>query len=247
MNVIGACRGALKRCSLLSPTPPLFPFLQPCRYVERIRKSPVQAVHFARAESQEIDALSQFDITVDGKPLGRITQGVLKHLVGKSVDEEGNIWNDSGKKLGKAELIPEDELEELLKEPSPFEAFPDATINGEGYAIFEGERVGKLVEGDAKKLRGMKIDADGDVLSKYGETLGKVERWEPEEGVCGCLTWMDTRFLLKHHPTHRPRGLSVRRFHPPANLSLNHNHHTTVTSIEVPYVTKRRKNTYSPS
>ena len=84
MNVIGACRGALKRCSLLSPTPPLFPFLQPCRYVERIRKSPVQAVHFARAESQEIDALSQFDITVDGKPLGRIVFKLYDDVVPKT-------------------------------------------------------------------------------------------------------------------------------------------------------------------
>jgi hypothetical protein len=34
-----------------------------------------------------------------------------------------------------------------------------------------------LIQGDAKKLAGKKVDQDGDVLDKIGNVLGKAERW----------------------------------------------------------------------
>jgi hypothetical protein len=61
----------------------------------------------------------------------------------------------SGKIIGKAELLPETERE---AEPSaPFEDFPDSIVDKSGNVIFEGRIVGKLVEGDAKKLEGKKV------------------------------------------------------------------------------------------
>ena len=115
----------------------------------------------------------------DERPVGRVVEGVLQHLVGKRSDENGDIY-DGGKKLGRAELIPDSEREDLLKEGGPFEAFPDATINGEGHLIFNGEIVGRLIEGDAKALRGKSPDASGEILDRMGRKLGMVERWEPE-------------------------------------------------------------------
>jgi len=44
-----------------------------------------------------------------------------------------------------------------------------------------GEVIGRLVEGDPKKLFGRTVDDDGDVLDKNGNVLGKAERWEEEE------------------------------------------------------------------
>lgn len=39
-----------------------------------------------------------------------------------------------------------------------------------------------MIEGDAKKLAGKKIDKDGEVVDKIGNVLGKAERWtEPDE------------------------------------------------------------------
>jgi hypothetical protein len=115
----------------------------------------------------------------DECPVGRVVEGILDHLVGKKSDENGDIF-DGGKKLGRAEVIPDSEREDLLKEGGPFEAFPDATLDGNGQLIFNGEIVGRLVEGDAKALRGKSPDASGEILDRLGRKLGVVERWEPE-------------------------------------------------------------------
>ncbi|KAL8366858.1 hypothetical protein RB595_005021 [Gaeumannomyces hyphopodioides] len=116
----------------------------------------------------------------NGKVVGRIKEGVLAHLVGKRVNETGAIWNDSGTVIGRAEPIPENELESITKESGPFEAFPDAVVNFRGMIVFKGEEIGKVAEGDAKKLRGIMVDPDGDILNRSGNVVGKAERWEPE-------------------------------------------------------------------
>jgi len=118
-----------------------------------------------------------------GRVVGRVIQGVLKNMIGRRCDKNGDVWNDNGKVMGKCEPIPDAEKEEL-KEPAPFEDFPDATVERNGDVIFEGEVIGKVIEGDAKKLHGKKVDADGDIVDRYGNVLGKAERWEaPEEEV----------------------------------------------------------------
>lgn len=111
---------------------------------------------------------------------GRVVQGILQHLVGKKVGENGEIFNDAGKVIGKAEPVPENEREDN-KEPSPFEDFPGSTVAEEGKVMFNGEQVGIVVEGDAKKLKGKTVDADGDILDKAGNQLGRAERWEAPE------------------------------------------------------------------
>lgn len=117
----------------------------------------------------------------DGNPHGVLVEGEVKKLLGRKVDAEGKIWDDSGKVIGRAELLPEDQRE---AEPSaPFEDFPGAVLNAKGEVIFEDRVVGKLIEGDAKKLEGKKVDADGDVLDKNGNTVGKAERYQEEEVV----------------------------------------------------------------
>ncbi|WQF86387.1 hypothetical protein CDEST_11401 [Colletotrichum destructivum] len=114
-----------------------------------------------------------------GEAVGRIVSGILKHLVGRKADERGEIWNDAGKVIGKAEPIPETEREELA-EPAPFEDFPGATVESNGHVLYNGDIVGRVIEGDAKKLKGKKVDEEGDILDKSGNAIGKAERWEPE-------------------------------------------------------------------
>lgn len=53
-------------------------------------------------------------------------------------------------------------------------------MQSNGEVTSDGDIVGRLVEGDAKKLKGKKVDEDGDVLDKQGNKLGHAERWEPE-------------------------------------------------------------------
>ncbi|KAI0113475.1 hypothetical protein F4814DRAFT_440770 [Daldinia grandis] len=115
-----------------------------------------------------------------GQIWGRVVQGILKHLVGKKVGDNGEIFNDAGQIVGKAEPIPDSEREEV-KEPTPFEDYPDAVVGDQGRIMSNGEQVGILVEGDPKKLKGKPVDADGDILDKAGNQLGHAERWEQEE------------------------------------------------------------------
>ncbi|KAI6965836.1 hypothetical protein KC327_g14846, partial [Hortaea werneckii] len=44
-----------------------------------------------------------------------------------------------------------------------------------------GDIVGRITEGEPKKLLGHTVDEDGDIVDKNGNTIGKAERWEPEE------------------------------------------------------------------
>ncbi|CAJ2505767.1 Uu.00g131610.m01.CDS01 [Anthostomella pinea] len=116
-----------------------------------------------------------------GQVFGHVVQGVLKNLLGKKVGDNGEIFSDAGKVIGKAEPIPEGEREEV-SEPSPFEDFPGALVGENGAVMYNDEQVGIVVEGDAKKLKGKAVDADGDILDKAGNQLGRAQRWEaPEE------------------------------------------------------------------
>ncbi|KAL2759997.1 hypothetical protein ACRALDRAFT_1079101 [Sodiomyces alcalophilus JCM 7366] len=112
--------------------------------------------------------------------IGRVKSGEIKQLVGRKADELGRIWNDSGEVIGECEVIPEKERQEF-KEPAPFEDFPDAVVQSNGDIVSKGEVIGRLVDGDAKKLKGKLVDEEGDVLDRQGNVLGHAERWEPEE------------------------------------------------------------------
>ncbi|KAL3434245.1 hypothetical protein BDV09DRAFT_97556 [Aspergillus tetrazonus] len=114
-----------------------------------------------------------------GKVYGRIVSGDGKRLAGRKVDGKGQIWSDDGKVIGKAELIPGAEQE---KPEGIFYGFESLTVGKEGVVQdASGRIVGRVVEGDVAKLAGRKVDEDGDILDKNGNTIGKAERWEPEE------------------------------------------------------------------
>lgn len=116
----------------------------------------------------------------NGKLIGRVVDGEVSKLVGKKCDAQGKIWSDSGKVIGSADIVPMDEQGETSD--APFEDFPDAVVDAKGNVNHEGQIVGKLIEGDAKKLAGKKVDKDGEVVDKIGNVLGKAERWtEPDE------------------------------------------------------------------
>jgi hypothetical protein len=125
--------------------------------------------------------VNKFGYIVDasGVPIGRIVSGDPKSLAGRRVDEKGQIWGENGKVIGRAELTPEAERE---KPEGPFSAFEDLVVGKDGVVQDRsGQIVGRVVEGDPKKLLGRKVDEDGDILDKIGNVIGKAERWEPEE------------------------------------------------------------------
>jgi hypothetical protein len=95
-------------------------------------------------------------------------------------DKNGNVLNEMGQVIGKAELVPEGEREG--EKTGPFADFDNPTVTKDGkVSDSKNAIIGRVIEGDAKKLYGKPVDADGDVLDKNGNTLGKAERWEEEE------------------------------------------------------------------
>ncbi|EXU98543.1 DUF3659 domain protein [Metarhizium robertsii] len=117
-----------------------------------------------------------------GDIIGRLVDGDPKQLMGRTADEEGQIWNESGKIIGKAEPISDADRDEAAKEFAPFENFPDAVVEGDGRVMSEGRQVGEVIEGDAKRMKGSRVDEDGDILDRRGNVIGKAKPWdEPEE------------------------------------------------------------------
>jgi len=116
----------------------------------------------------------------DGVPIARLVEGNAKELAGRKVDGEGQIWNDSGKVVGRCELIPENERE--AKPEGLFAGLEGVVVVKDGLVEDEdGNVVGKVVEGDPKKLVGRAVDEDGDINDKYGNTIGRCEPYEITE------------------------------------------------------------------
>ncbi|KIR51576.1 hypothetical protein I315_06059 [Cryptococcus gattii Ru294] len=125
---------------------------------------------------------SGYVVDNSGKLLGRVVEGDPAKLVGKMCDKEGQIWNEGGSIVGRAELLPESEREG--QKEGPFSDFQPATVRKDGKVIDNsGTVVGRLVEGDVKKLQGKSVDEQGDVVDKNGNKIGSAERWEEEEKV----------------------------------------------------------------
>jgi Protein of unknown function (DUF3659) len=119
----------------------------------------------------------------EGVPIARLVEGNPKELAGRKVDAEGQIWNDAGKVVGRCELIPENERE--AKPEGPFAGLEGVVVVKDGLVEDEeGNVVGRVVEGDPKRLIGRAVDEDGDINDKYGNVIGHCEPYEiPEEEV----------------------------------------------------------------
>ncbi|KAF2270758.1 hypothetical protein CC78DRAFT_574050 [Lojkania enalia] len=116
----------------------------------------------------------------NGIPIGRLVEGNLKDLAGRKSDGEGLIHNDTGKVVGRCELIPENER--VTKGEGPFAGLEGLRVVKDGFVEdADGNRVGQIVEGDPKKLIGNGVDEDGDIIDKYGNVKGHAEPWEEEE------------------------------------------------------------------
>lgn len=88
---------------------------------------------------------SGYVVDNSGKLLGRVIEGDPAKLVGKMCDKEGQIWNEGGSIVGRAELLPESEREG--QKEGPFSDFQPATVRKDGKVIDNsGTVVGRLVE-----------------------------------------------------------------------------------------------------
>lgn len=116
----------------------------------------------------------------EGVPVARLVEGKAKDLAGKKLDAEGQIWNDQGQVIGRVELIPDEEKE--AKPEGPFAGLEDLrVIEGGKVADEDGNVVGEITEGNPKRLIGLSVDEDGDIMDKYGNVKGHAEPLPEEE------------------------------------------------------------------
>lgn len=145
--------------------------------------TPSEPSEESEEDLSELDGMTvnKFGNIVDetGAVFGRLVSGNPKKLNGKKVDGEGQIWSDDGKVLGNAELIPAAERE---RPEGVFYGLDDLTVTKDGSVVTsEKEVVGRLIDGDLKRLVGRAVDEDGEIVDKVGNIIGCAERWTPEE------------------------------------------------------------------
>ena len=116
----------------------------------------------------------------EGVPIARLVEGKAKDLAGKELDDQGQIWNDKGKVIGRVELIPDEERE--AKPEGPFAGLEGLRVVEDGKIADENDNiVGEIVEGNPKKLIGLAVDEDGDIVDRYGNVKGHAEPLPEEE------------------------------------------------------------------
>ncbi|KAK3111916.1 hypothetical protein LTR53_012353 [Teratosphaeriaceae sp. CCFEE 6253] len=121
-----------------------------------------------------------FVIGDEGVPVARLVEGNVKEVAGKTLDEQGQFWNDKGKVIGRVELIPENERE--ARPEGPFAGLEGLRVIEDGKVADEdGNVVGEITEGNAKRLIGLAVDEDGDIQDRYGNVKGHAEPLPEEE------------------------------------------------------------------
>ena len=138
----------------------------------------------APADLSSLDGLTLnkqgYLVNNEGIPVGKLVEGNLKELAGRKSDGEGLIHGDTGKVVGRCELIPDNER--VTRQEGPFAGYEGLRVVKDGFVEDnDGNRVGQITEGDAKKLVGHTVDEDGDIIDKYGNVKGHAEPFEEEE------------------------------------------------------------------
>ncbi|PYH97188.1 hypothetical protein BO71DRAFT_468984 [Aspergillus ellipticus CBS 707.79] len=140
----------------------------------------VKATTVKEGQSEAIPALPPIStLFADGTQVGELIEGDPKKLWrgGFELDGQGQFYDHQGHVIGKAQRISVEE------EPTgPFTGFDDLFVVPEGWVQdVNGNRVGRVVDGNVHQLLGHSVDDDGDILDKRGNIIGRAERWEAPE------------------------------------------------------------------
>ncbi|GIC87534.1 DUF3659 domain-containing protein [Aspergillus udagawae] len=128
-----------------------------------------------------------------GNRVGRIVDGDVGKLVGRPVDDDGDILDKRGNILGRAEPLQPSEMEGELEgeggeeeeeeeEEQDLTILDGKTVNKLGNVVDDtGAVFGHIVAGRLKRMVGKKVDAKGQVWNDAGEVIGMAEVVPSEE------------------------------------------------------------------
>ncbi|KAL2848429.1 hypothetical protein BJY01DRAFT_246441 [Aspergillus pseudoustus] len=120
-----------------------------------------------------------------GRTVGRVVEGDAKKLLGRAVDDDGDILDKRGNAIGRAEPYEppeEEEKEEEEEESQDLSALAGLVVNKLGNIVDNnGTVIGRITEGNPKKMAGKKVDGQGQIWSDAGKVIGQAELIPDEE------------------------------------------------------------------
>ncbi|KAL4864253.1 hypothetical protein BDV12DRAFT_176476 [Aspergillus spectabilis] len=118
-----------------------------------------------------------------GTRVGKVVEGDAKKLVGRAVDDDGDILDKRGNVIGRAEPYEQpEEQEEQEEAEDDLSILEGKTVNKLGNILDDnGAIIGKITDGNVKKLAGKKVDGHGQVWSDSGKVIGQAELIPQEE------------------------------------------------------------------
>ena len=150
-------------------------------------------------------------IDANGTTVGELVEGDARKLSksGISADAEGQFWDNKGHVIGRAKTLPAEDPEE----EGAFAGLEGLIVNKDGYVEDEnGNIVGVVVEGNAKKLVGRAVDEEGDIIDKRGSVVGRDDRiFDPVQLACWslCRTICAVRSNISFRATLEPFSSTV--------------------------------------
>ena len=118
----------------------------------------------------------------DGTPQGKIVEGDPKDLIGLKLNDKGEIVDEDGDVIGRAEVVPgeafkklEDVADDLANGVPDIDALQGQTVGEDGQiAGNDGAPLGKSVEGDLEDVVGQQVNEKGEILDG-DDVIGKAE------------------------------------------------------------------------
>ncbi|KAI9483050.1 MAG: hypothetical protein EXX96DRAFT_128610 [Benjaminiella poitrasii] len=120
-------------------------------------------------------------VDMEDNVVGTVDKSMAPKLAGFKVDPDGNVINDEGHIVAKAELFKtEDEDKPFNPNDNVNEDSPEVRKSGK-VVDMDDNIVGHIDKKIAPKLAGFKVDPDGNVISPQGDVVGRAEMIKPEE------------------------------------------------------------------
>jgi hypothetical protein len=112
----------------------------------------------------------------DHNIVGKVVEGNREMLLGRVVDEYGDIFSKYGTVIGRCERHKSTQ--------TPFAGL-EGLVVVQGGLVEDAELniVGRVLEGDPKKLLGSVVDEDGDIIDMSGDVRGHCERLSPDDPI----------------------------------------------------------------